>query len=322
MKLMLLLGLGLVLLGMTEVALRLICGFGQPLLYQGDDRIGYLLQPNQQVKRFGKRIRINAHHMRSDAVSPSPQPGTRRIFLIGDSIVNGGWWTDQADTLSELLTVFLRPSDAQASGPDKANPTRSEILNASANSWGPRNELAYLERFGTFGAETIVLVINTDDLFAVAPTAVPVGRDRNYPNRRPTSALGEVFGRYVIKPKPDPLLEASRQEEGDCIPRNLQAIADIQALAQAHNARFLLLMTPLKRELAINGGPRDYETEARQRLADLTQAQMMPFVDLLPIWNRAIATQETSADALYRDHIHPSVLGNQRISQLIADKLR
>lgn len=313
MKLILLiLGLGLVLTLLIELVLRLGFGFGNPLLYQGDDRIGYLLQPNQQVKRFGNRIRVNAYHMRSDAVSPRPNPDQRRIFLIGDSIVNGGWWTDQRDTLSELLQGLL---------PSAAPQTQTEILNASANSWGPRNELAYLERFGTFGAETIVLVINTDDLFAVTPTAVPVGRDRNYPNHRPATALGEVFQRYLRRPKPDPVLEASRQEEGDRVARNLSAIVKIQAIAQAHHARFLLLLTPLKRELEIYGGPRDYELRERQRLVAMTQKQEMPFVDVLPVLNRAIAAGETSADALYRDHIHPSVQGNQLISQLIADQL-
>lgn len=314
MKLILLLsGLGLLLIVVAELALRALFGFGQPPLYQGDDRIGYLLQANQRVKRFGNRIEINQYHQRTGPIAPTPPEGTRRIFIIGDSIVNGNWWTDQSDILSEVVKGLLHQADPKVA---------HEVLNASANSWGPRNELAYLEKFGTFGAEALVLVINTDDLFAVEPTAVPVGRDRNYPNRRPASALSELVSRYALKPKPDPLLEASRQEEGDRVQRNLDAIAQIQTIARTHNARFLMVMTPLKRELDRNGGPRDYEIRERQRLREFVQAQLIPFVDLLPILNHEIATKNIPADSLYRDHIHLSIAGNQILSERIADKLK
>lgn len=309
---LLLLGFGLLLLVLAELVLRVVFGFGNPPLYQGDERIGYLLQPNQKVKRFGNRIHINQYHQRTEAIAPTPPEETRRVFIIGDSIVNGNWWTDQPDILSEVVKGLLNQANPQVA---------HEVLNASANSWGPRNELAYLERFGTFGAETLVLVINTDDLFAVEPTAVPVGRDRNYPNRRPVSALSEIFSRYVRPSKPDPVLDASRQEEGDRVQRNLDAIAKIQAMAQANNARFLMVMTPLKRELAVNGGPLDYEIQERQRLTEFVQAQLIPFIDVLPILNQEIATKNVPAEGLYRDHIHLSILGNEILSRRIADKL-
>ncbi len=305
-----------------ELFFRFRFGFGTPPLYVGDETIGYRLAPNQQVTRFGNRITVNEYSMRCGTITPQPQPDVYRIFVLGDSIVNGGWWTDQADILSAQIQKTLQSGVAQSSS---ALPTHNaasktyEVLNASANSWGPRNELAYLERYGLFGSHSLILVINTDDLFAVRPTAVPVGLDPNYPDRRPPFALSEVLQRYLFKPKPNPRVELARQEKGDRVARNLQAIAQIQAHTQhpQHPSRFLLVLTPLKRELHSQGGPLDYEQAARQRLAEFVTAQGIPFVDILPLFDR-----ETDGPGLYRDTIHLSAQGNALVVEAIVQALR
>ncbi|RKH82604.1 SGNH/GDSL hydrolase family protein, partial [Corallococcus praedator] len=78
-----------------ELSLRSV-GLGNPLLYVADPQIGYLLAPNQTLRRFGKRIQINSFSMRSPEIAAIRPPGTLRILLLGDSIANGGTWTDQA----------------------------------------------------------------------------------------------------------------------------------------------------------------------------------------------------------------------------------
>ncbi len=94
--------------------------------------------------------------------------------------------TDQKETIAALITKNLGQ-----------NLTGSvEVLNASANSWGPRNQSAYLRRFGTFESQVIVLLMNTDDLFALAPSSAVVGREINYPDHRPALALIEFYDRY------------------------------------------------------------------------------------------------------------------------------
>ncbi|WP_427161065.1 SGNH/GDSL hydrolase family protein [Aliinostoc sp. HNIBRCY26] len=300
MKLFLLiLGGVVVALVLLEIGLRSLFGFGNPLTYIADDQIGYLLAPNQRTRRFGNLIEINEYSMRSGAVAQTPP--TRRVLMLGDSIVNGGWWTDQANTISSLLMASL----------SQQQPT--EVLNASANSWGPRNELAYLKKYGTFQAQTLVLLINTDDLFATAPTSLPVGRDRNYPNQKPVLGLIEVWQRYVQKPQPIPELAALQKEAGDRVGVNLEAIAQIQALTQQNQSKFLLIMTPLLRELG-KPGPRDYEIIARQRLQDFTQAQQIAYIDFLPIFNA-----NTNPQGLYQDHIHLNLQGNQLVTQTILD---
>lgn len=282
-----------------ELALRIIFGFANPPLYMADDTMGYRFVPNQRVRRFGNRITINQYSMRSDNIDASRPADTLRIFIIGDSIVNGNWWTDQAHTLSSLLKNKLK----------QHRKTPVEVLNASANSWGPRNELAYLEKFGTFESQIIMLVINTDDLFGTQPTSLQVGKDRSYPAKKPPLALGEILSR-IKQPQPIPGLKEIHNEKGDLIGKNLTAIQNIQKVVAANNGKLLLAMTPLKREVL--NGPKDYELVARQRVDTLMAQQKIPYQDFLAPFQ----SHPSSAD-LYRDHIHLSPQGNTLVVETL-----
>lgn len=296
--------IGLLLL--IEIGLRLGFGFGNPLVYISDPQIGYLLAPSQQTRRSGNFISINQYSMRSPEISATRSATTFRVLLLGDSIINGGWWTDQANTVSALLQQQL-----QSKWGDRDSTI--EVLNVSANSWAPRNQLAYLQRFGSFQAQVIVLVINTDDLFATAPTSEVVGRDRNYPERRPPLAMVEVWQRYLVT---KPSLETASPEEKDRVGANLDAIRQIQTIAQDNNAEFILLMTPLLRELG-SPGSRNYEREARQRLQALAQTENIPLIDFLLLFNSL-----PNSKNLYHDHIHLNLAGNQQITEQIVIQIQ
>ena len=378
------------LLFVLEAGLRWLFGFGNPLLYLADQDMGYLLAPNQRTKRLGNRIAINEYSMRSPTITKTRPPSTLRVLLVGDSVANGAWWTDQDRTLSALMTAHLKLPLPEAWGENLNRQTlfeRVEVLNASANSWGPRNELAYLQRFGTFDAQAIVLLLNTDDLFAAAPTSQVVGHALNYPNRKPPCALAEVYTRYLlpklrgigikaITPKLEALRDKQRGEvalmpshpsatsdntqsvvsdhldscpersyangaptwtpgasqgitplsglaqpstealKNDPLDSNLDAIRQIQSLATRAGAEFILAMTPLLREIG-EPGPRDYELKARDRLTQLTQDELMHYLDFLPLFNHWETPQR-----LYRDHIHLSPPGNQTVSEVIARSLQ
>ncbi|BBD69788.1 hypothetical protein NIES4072_28770 [Nostoc commune NIES-4072] len=292
----------------VEIGLRSLFGFGNPLIYIGDEQIGYLLAPNQRTRRFGNRIEINQYSMRGNPLKQTPAPSGLRILLLGDSIANGGWWTDQTNTISTMMMRSLASSTNNSY-------QEVEVLNASANSWGPRNELAYLQKFSNFNAQAVVLLINTDDLFATAPTSLPVGRDRNYPNSKPPLALVEVWQRYIVKQQPIPEMEIVQNEAGDRVGINLEAIGKIQALNRQTNSQFLLVMTPLLREIG-EPGPRDYEIIARQRLNNYTKFQQINYIDFLPIFNSI-----TNPQALYHDHIHLNLEGNKVVSEVMERSL-
>ncbi|HLP87766.1 MAG TPA: SGNH/GDSL hydrolase family protein [Nostocaceae cyanobacterium] len=295
------------LLVVIEWGLRSLFGFGYPLIYIPDEQIGYLLAPNQQTYRFRNRIAINQYSMRSEPIEKDPAPSTFRLLLLGDSIANGGWWTDQTNTISSLLKRKLTDNRLN-------DYTEIEVLNASANSWSPRNELAYLQRFGTFQAQIIILLINTDDLFGIAPTSLQVGRDRNYPDHRPPLAIIEVWQRYATKPRPIPEMESLYAEGGDRVGIILAAIQEIYRLTQENNSQFLLAMTPLLRE--IETAPRDYEIIARQRLSNFTEKNKISYIDFLPIFQNL-----SNPHTLYQDHIHLNQQGNQLVTDVIIQSL-
>lgn len=304
----LILGLLLLLFLASEALLRLVFGFGTPPLYVADAEVGYRLAPDQSIRRFGNRIAINEYSMRGPAISPQRSPQALRVLLIGDSIANGGWWTDQPNILSLQMQGQLGEMD----WPTPVNAI--EVLNASANSWGPRNELAYLSKFGTFEAQVVVLLINTDDLFATAPTALPVGRTRNYPDRAPALAWIEVLNRFR-KDRPFPELEAVQAEGGDRVGHNLAAIQQIHQLVTQAGGQLILGMTPLLREVE-PPGPRDYEWVARDRLTTFTSENAVSYIDFLD------AFQSRSAGSnLYRDHIHLSAEGNDLVGTTLTQAL-
>ncbi len=58
----------------AEIGLRSLFGFGNPLIYIGDEQIGYLLAPNQRTRRFGNRIEINEYSMRGSSIKKIPAP--------------------------------------------------------------------------------------------------------------------------------------------------------------------------------------------------------------------------------------------------------
>ncbi|TAF58548.1 MAG: SGNH/GDSL hydrolase family protein [Oscillatoriales cyanobacterium] len=298
-----------------EVLLRVLLGFGNPLIYIADAECGYLLAPNQRVRRLANRIEINEYSMRTVAIALRPTPDTLRVLLLGDSVANGGWWTDQTDTISEIMARQLSlqvqhlASDAQSS--IKVNYSDFEVLNASANSWGPRNQLAYAKRFGVFGAKAVVLLLNTDDLFSSPPSAQVVGRDRSYPDRQPRSATLELLGRYLLPTLPAPQLAA----ESDVVGCNLEAIRQIQKIAVSANVEFLLAVTPKRGEFG-DSGSRDWEVKARSRLAELVECEKITYIDFLPIFNSA-----AKLPTLYRDSIHLSPEGNQLVSKTISSEI-
>ncbi len=296
-------GLGLLIL--LEGALRWLLGLGKRPLYIADSEIGYLLAPDQTLRRFGKQMTINQYSMRSQAIDKQRPAGTTRLLLLGDSIANGAWWTDQQQTISALIEQKIRENSISS----------VEVLNASANSWGPRNQLAYLQRFGTFEAQGVILLLNTDDLFATAPTSLVVGRDRNYPIHQSAGALGEVLERLFVRPRPIPELAKVMDEKGDRVGINLAAIAQMQAIVTQSNAQFILAITPLLRE--VDGSEtREYERKARQRLAEFTQTRQIPYIDFLSDFKA-----EPSVKSLYRDHIHLSPSGNQKVSTTLTQSL-
>jgi hypothetical protein len=205
-----------------EIFARFGLGLGDPPLYVPDPQIEYLVKPGT-YHRFGHDIHVNPWSMRSpDFPQHKADSNELRVLVVGDSLVFGGaLWAD-SQVATSVLAARLR---ARTGRP-------AVVGNISAGSWGPPNELAYLERFGTFDADAIIVVWNSDDASDV-PTFEPLGGD--HPAAKPFSALGELFSRYIIPryltPRPPPAAPATQRQFDE----SLSAARALIRLAKSRN---------------------------------------------------------------------------------------
>jgi len=224
----------------TELFCRLVVGLGDPPLYQADAVMEYLLQPSRTYYRFHNRFSVNRYSMRADDFPPQKSSSNElRVMVIGDSVVYGGVRVDQDDVDTELLKRNLR---RQLGHP-------VVVGNASAKSWGPPNELAYLQRYGTLDADVVILELSSHD-YADAPTFVPVvGISADYPDKKPWLALADLFHTYIlpryfhsgVTPAGiDRTMINTAQSERDIAECRI-AERDLFRLARAHHAKVALV---------------------------------------------------------------------------------
>jgi GDSL-like Lipase/Acylhydrolase family len=261
-----------VLLIAGELFCRYVIGLGDPPLYVADPKMEYLLQPSKTYYRFHKRFAVNQYGMRSDDFPPQKSDANEfRVLVIGDSVIYGGVRIDQSDIDTEILKRSLQQ---QLGRP-------VVVGNASAKSWGPPNELAYLQRFGTLQADVVILELSSHD-YADAPTFAPVvGIAAAYPDKKPSLALTDLLKTYLLprylhigdtaegvdRTLPD--APASSQDIAEC----REAEREFFRFVRSHNAKVALIQHFSRPE--VNG---DYQVGyyANQAVA---KEEKVPFVD-------------------------------------------
>lgn len=154
------LAFALILAGCSELLLRSL-GFGDPIVYRVDPRIGYYPAPHQDVHRYGGEIHINAFGMRSRVVTAEKPVGTFRILMLGDSTLYGGSYIDQSQTYASRLETLLN----QEPGRLPHLPRQAEVLGMGVNGWGPQHQLAYVKQFGLFHADLVMVMGPPDDAY-------------------------------------------------------------------------------------------------------------------------------------------------------------
>jgi hypothetical protein len=163
-------------------ALLRIWGFGSPVLYVADPQAGYYPAPHQSLDRYRGRVYINAFGMRSPDYPALKPVGVFRVLMIGDSTLYGGSYVDQSELYSSLVERAL-PS------PAPARPV--QVMAIGVNAWGPFNELGYVDKFGTFDADLVLIELPIEDIYR--PLARLYGVPFFRADRPPRLAFEEVF---------------------------------------------------------------------------------------------------------------------------------
>ncbi len=272
-----------------ELYARIGLGLGTPPLYVSDPDIEYMFAPDQDVMRFGNRQRFNPYGMRSEDIPPAKPDGEFRVLAIGDSVLNGGSLTDQSELATSLLTQ-----------------DGIRVLNASAGSWGPQNMRAYLDRFGLFDADLVVVVLSSHDAGDV-PGFQPLD-PATHPQARPLLALTEAALRYL--PRYLPRFGAGGAGGGagqdEPPPSETAPIA-----ASALDAVRAIAALPVPVCIVLHPNRDEYRAEKRMpgffalrdAAGDATVIDEAPFIP---------------AETAYRDPIHPSAEGQRALARAIA----
>ncbi|MER9628388.1 hypothetical protein [Mesorhizobium sp. M0296] len=192
-----------------ELFCRYYLGLGTPPLSITHPTIEYMWAPNQDLYRFGNHVLINKFGMRSSDFPIEKPSGEFRALVVGDSVIGGGALTDQAELATDILSV-----------------DGALYLNASAGSWGPQNEEAYINQFGTFNADMLILVLSTHDAGDVPSFAAL--NPATHPTETPWFALSEAASRYL--PRYMPWREAPKEIVRPAAKSALAAIARMTRL--------------------------------------------------------------------------------------------
>ncbi len=293
-----------------ESSLRFFLGLGDPLLLQSDSEIGYFFKPDQEVCRFGHRIVINHYGQRNRDITETPEDGALRVMVVGDSVTFGGTMISQEDTFTEKLAAALRQTEGMP----------VEVLNASAGSWGIGNHLAYLERFGVFGSQVVVLQIGSHDLLQEKSTSEFVGIHPAKPDAKPVCATTELFSRYIVPRFIEPPGRAPSEDPvvlEQLFVKNMEWVKVAVDLARSQGARVCVLHTPDRDEVV--PGPEGYATKYvrfRERFLSDCREWDVPVLNLLEKWRGTAA-----AVASYRDGVHFTPEGNRQIAAFLQEFL-
>lgn len=299
----------LLLLGVltVEVCARVMLGLGDPPLFQLDDKTEYLLVPSRNYKRFGNEYSVNAFSQRSPEFSPKKtDPNELRVMVIGDSIINAGPRIPQRFLATELLKQRL------------STPSRAAVIgNISAGSWGPPNQLGYVQKFGLFDADYVAIVLNSDDV-ADVPGLEYLGSA--WPRTKPWCATQELLSVYAwrsvcrllgISPEP-PAPPRTSTVELDTQTSKL-AFMDLVAACRARGAKVVLIQ--FLKQPEVQGDPEP----AFSTIFSWAQEANVPVSNTLQAFRDAAKT----GPSLYLpgDQTHTSVRGQAVLAEVIAQAI-
>lgn len=291
--------LGLILTIAAELILRAFVGLGDPPIYFTDDKFEYAVKPGT-YHRFGHEIFYNRFSMRSAEVEPrKTDPRELRFLILGDSIVNGGSPTSN----SELATMLLEPKLTQEFG----RPTR--VLNIAQGSWGPRNMLGYLEKFGSFEADGAVLVLNSID-YGDEPTFAPLTADQ--PTSRPILAIQEGLQNYLPRAI-EKILGPSGPADDDTNPpveRGTRSLDSLSALVtRLREDKIPLMVVMHLRRTEVEGRPLIGHAKIVERL----KALGVEVIESAPVFQKHYA----DTPPILRDDAHPSGAGQRILAEVL-----
>lgn len=280
----------------VECTLRWGVGLGDPPLAKLDPITEYELVPAMTYHRWGNRIEINTYGMRASDHPAVPSENERRVLLIGDSVVYGGHFLDQSETISAQLGQIL------SEDPDLAG-CRIRVLPLAVSSWGPVNQAAALQKYGPLGARTVGIIVSAHDLYDTPSSHVDLVPYRTAPTR---TAIGDAVQAVIDRYQRSSQAQADQSPFAVRVELSLAALDNMADTLQSQNIRTVLIYHPTTLERA-----GQVRTE-RDTFLEWAATRDIESLDLGSV---------QMAEGDYRDHIHPAETGAQRIAQTLSSTM-
>ncbi len=294
----------------AEIFLRLM-GFGHVVLYQQNPHYGYIPAPQQHVIRRGHEISINQWGMRAPEFAAKKPANVTRIIMLGDSTLWGGSYTSQERIYARQLETQLNQRLADTS-------KRVEVLNISANGWGPAHKLGYLNVHGDFGADIAVIAFPFADLHRPLSH---LSMTPFYPAQNPPHlALQEVLYHLSWRWRGQLIGKYTREEREALLQDGVEAY---RRLAQALHDRGLevwLEMLPSRQAVESEGSERErrYLSAIKEGLKSLPFTYHFSFADH-PL--RTAYQERYNAQTIYHDSGHLNALGHDAYAEYLVERL-
>jgi hypothetical protein len=302
----------LVLAVSSELILRTM-GFGHPVVYRVDPRIGYYPAPHQDVHRYGGEIHINAFGMRSRDVTAAKPEGAFRILMLGDSTLYGGSYIDQSQMYATRLEGLL--NQQRSALPNF--PRQVEVLCMGVNGWGPQHELAYVKEFGLFQADQVMVMGPPNDAYRTLHgiAEMPLYAE----GHRPVFAWQEFWDHlrweYHLRSTGAGLDIDSGPRSREVLPEGISAWLEIAALAQAQGARVDFELLPNEEE-AREGRAAESTQQVLDALLPELAKRHVPAAYPLPFLRSHLGDPK-----LYHDGAHLDTAGHKIYAEYLRDRV-
>jgi hypothetical protein len=269
---------------MVELLIRLL-GITSFALFAKDDRCHYRMKAAQRG-RFLNRYQWS-YDERGMRTKNHVSTLSGAVILLGDSVVDGGNYLTQSDTLAERLQGAIGKT----------------VYPIACNGWSIGNELAALTSMPSWqDADKLIVVLNTGDFNYTNEGSSPW----SFPSRLPLWLLPWLICRQLYRrypawwppERPAPTAEAVRRLRD----QNLTRFKDV---VEQFRGTVSILRFPLKGE--------DPAKETYFETLAAVAKSKVSLIDIIdsPLWT----------DDCYRDNIHPNSTGVDVLSRCIQEKL-
>lgn len=313
-----------------ELSLKPIADLSEKTtIFIRDDKLGWRLRPNSEDIWCGVKVKINGKGLRGPELDYSKPYNAVRILYLGDSITFGHMLKSHEQAFPHLIEGILESRVGK----------QIETINAGVNGYSPWQEYIYLVTEGIkYGPDLAVISFVLNDVtqkfeliryggwnegFELSESVhwlykkssilfflrrvyarIRFGNDiRNGAIRK------EILNVRALVNNPD---RAEVRRAWKITLRNVSKIFDF---CKGKNIPIILLIFPFKFQFD------DVNAYSKPQAVIIQHAidHGVPVIDLLPVLHEKMMEQGIKITDCFLDDVHLSALGNEIVSQIIAD---